>query len=97
MKCPYCKGTGKSNMWINGGCVPCTACKGTGNMEVTNEEWLRTATGEELAEIIYDLLITAKPLSWSNKLHIRVLRDVYEHGNERSTRAIIEWLQEKHE
>lgn len=64
--------------------------------EQTNEEWLRSCSTEELAEIIYDLLITAKPLSWSNKLHIRVLRDVYEHGNERSTMAIIEWLQEKH-
>ena len=52
MICPYCKGTGKSNMWINGGCVPCTACKGTGNMEVTNEEWLRFCSTEELAEFI---------------------------------------------
>ena len=58
MKCPYCKGTGKSNMWINGGNVPCTACKGTGNMEVTNEQWIRLCTTEQLAKEIYECVMT---------------------------------------
>lgn len=55
MRCPYCKGTGKSNMWINGGNVPCYACKGTGDMEVTNEQWLCLLSTEEKAEWILDV------------------------------------------
>ena len=55
MKCPYCKGTGKSNMWINGANVPCNVCKGTGEAEVTNEQWLRQASTEELAEWIVEM------------------------------------------
>ncbi len=63
---------------------------------MTNEEWLWQCTTEQLAEAIYDLLIDRKWGSWSWELNGRVLRDVYEHGNKKSTKAIVEWLKEKH-
>ena len=59
MKCPKCNGYG-----IVGDAVPdilrgrghifssneCDRCHGSGEVEMTNEEWLRTATTEQLAE-----------------------------------------------
>ena len=48
MKCPECGGVGR----IHYGEEWCSACNGTGEIEVTNEEWLRSATTEELAEFI---------------------------------------------
>ena len=67
MKCKYCNGTGISNTCVNGTFKPCSFCDGTGEYEPfdadieldkldsepqTNEEWLRTATTEQLAEFI---------------------------------------------
>ena len=69
MKCKVCGGTGTSNTCVNGTFKPCTFCDGTGEYEPfdadveldklypteqTNEEWLRTATTEQLAEWIAD-------------------------------------------
>ena len=68
MKCKYCNGTGTSNTCVNGTFKPCSFCDGTGEYEPfdadieldkldsepqTNEEWLRSATTEQLAEWIY--------------------------------------------
>jgi hypothetical protein len=54
MKCKYCDGTGKSNMYKDGAFVDCMYCCGTGEMEVemTNEEWIKSANTEQLAEVI---------------------------------------------
>ena len=49
MKCPMCDGTGMCHdeeMRFD-----CPVCHGTGEYFPTNEEWLRTATREELAEV----------------------------------------------
>ena len=47
MKCGYCNGTGKSKYGYN---QPCTHCDGKGFTEpLTNEEWLRQKSVEELA------------------------------------------------
>ena len=69
MKCKVCGGTGTSNTCVNGTFKPCTFCDGTGEYEPfdadieldkldsepqTNEEWLRTATTEQLAEFLAD-------------------------------------------
>lgn len=88
MRCPYCKGTGKSNMWINGGNVPCYACKGTGDMEVTNEQWLCLLSTEEKAE-------------WLSK-HFHCGDCIFEKpmcGGEYDgcKSAFVEWLKEKHD
>lgn len=52
MKCKYCDGTGTSNWCVNGTFINCPHCGGTGEVEQTNEEWLRQANTEELAEFI---------------------------------------------
>ena len=63
MKCPECDGTGKVQKWFYertgfGKCekvcgdVKCEWCNGTGELELTEQEWLQTASTEQLAEWI---------------------------------------------
>ena len=73
MKCKICGGTGTSNTCVNGTFKPCTFCNGTGEYEPfdadveldkldsepqTNEEWLRSCNTEQLAEEIYECVMT---------------------------------------
>ncbi len=55
-KCPTCNGTGKTQMvtLVQGADFPCIECDGTGEIEMTNEYFLRTATTEQLAEFLAD-------------------------------------------
>ena len=60
MKCKHCNGTGKIKMPTFDDAMPileedCGKCHGTGEIEVTNEEYIRTCSTEELAEFIYKL------------------------------------------
>jgi len=66
MKCKHCNGTGKVrgyfyektgvNKWEKvWGDSPCDECGGTGKIQQTNEEWLRSCTTEELVKMILDL------------------------------------------
>ena len=53
MKCPECDGLGffpSSNIVAK----ICPQCNGTGEIEITNEEWLRSATFEEIAGTLYE-------------------------------------------
>ena len=52
--CKACGGSGRTQMvtLVKGADFPCIECNGTGEVEQTNEEWLRTATTEQLAEWI---------------------------------------------
>lgn len=61
MKCPNCNGTGNiaNGMWL------CCECQGTGYIEdempqkmLTNEEYIRTCSTEELAKLIYKIAVT---------------------------------------
>lgn len=62
MKCKNCDGTGKvvnPMMSMNGDEYTgeweqheCEACNGTGKVPMTNEEWLRQCTTEQLAEFL---------------------------------------------
>ena len=59
MKCPCCNGTGRTPMVTivktDSGLpcdFPCIECDGTGEVEMTNEYFLQTATTEQLAEIL---------------------------------------------
>ena len=66
MKCLTCNGTGKERrcfyektgvdkwekVWDD---VPCEECNGTGEIEVTNEEWLEQASTEEKAKLLSKL------------------------------------------
>lgn len=54
MKCPECGGAGFF-FGLNGFINVCLHCDGTGEVEMTNEYFLQTATTEELAEWIVHL------------------------------------------
>ena len=90
MKCPICKGDGTSNICINGTFLPCSYCDGKGTVEeLTNAEWLRQASDEELAEVVYSLV-------WlGNELFDR-LECSGEDSKENDLKIVTEWLQEKH-
>ncbi len=50
MKCPNCNGVPYDEVWT------CEVCNGKGVVEpLTNEEWLRICTTEELAKEIYKI------------------------------------------
>ena len=53
MKCPMCGGDGITDKFTpNVG--RCIKCKGKGEIEVTNEEYIRSCTFDELAGEIYE-------------------------------------------
>lgn len=52
MKCKYCDGTGTSNWCVNGTFINCPHCGGTGEAEMTNEEWFCQKSTEEKAEFL---------------------------------------------
>lgn len=93
MKCPECDGTGKvvhPMMSMNGDEYTgeweqheCEACGGTGEIQQTNEEWLRSATFEELAGAIYE---------WYTLGYTRGKNGV----KLNSITEVVEWLKEKH-
>ena len=55
MKCPMCNGEGSIPYHIADDMFDenvCPMCNGTGKIEQTNEEWLRQANTEQLAEFL---------------------------------------------
>ena len=54
MKCPKCGGTG----WdiVHG--FDCVSCDGKGEITMTNEEYIRQCSTEELAKLIYKIAVT---------------------------------------
>ena len=53
MKCPMCGGDGITDKFTpNVG--RCIKCNGTGEIEVTNEEYFRSCSSDELAGAIYE-------------------------------------------
>ena len=65
MKCKYCDGTGKSKYGYN---QPCTHCDGKGFVEpLTNEEWLKQCTTEQLAEWINNIVDDGIIKAWMIK------------------------------
>ena len=89
MKCPMCEGTGKEFWVIDGVQEECQKCNGTGEIEQTNEEWLRTATTEELAQMLFNAITTSHDFA-EYLMH-------YENQSEQDiTNAIVRWLKEKH-
>ena len=53
MKCKYCNGTGEHINDANR-MTTCEFCGGKGEITLTNEEWLRSCTTEQLAEFLAD-------------------------------------------
>ena len=91
MKCMICNGTGKAlgKRW-NGDeyveeLVNCHGCDGTGEFEMTNEYFLRTATTEQLAEWI------------AHQTMIALLENQNNHSLRMTCPAYwVEWLQQQH-
>ena len=54
MKCPICNGGGRIKSLPSGMPVKCIRCNGTGEVEQTNEEWLKSMNTEQLAEFLAD-------------------------------------------
>ncbi len=105
MKCPKCDGYG-----IIGDAVPdilrgrghifssneCDRCHGSGEVEQTNEEWLRTATTEQLAEFVI------KAMLFYDNAGITVLEAIKNavEDNEKLgsyfMESVVEWLKQPH-
>lgn len=61
MKCPRCNGNGSVPYHIADDLFDetnCPLCGGSGEVEQTNEEYIRTCSTEELAKLIYKIAVT---------------------------------------
>ena len=82
MKCPMCGGDGITDKFTpNVG--RCIKCNGTGEIEVTNEEYIRSCTFEELAGAIYEWYSAGYT---TGRVGLPL----------NSITEIVEWLKEKH-
>ena len=101
MKCKICGGTGTSNTCVNGTFKPCTFCDGTGEYEPfdadieldkldsepqTNEEWLRQASTEELADVLTEIACESYYDGLGEKLPLK-----------HNCKHFMKWLKEKHD
>lgn len=86
MKCDRCNGTGRRMEESDNGIgwipVKCEYCHGTGEVEMTNEYFLQTATTEQLAEVFMRFMFDAD------------FKTRFVSGNFYDEFA--EWLKEKH-
>ena len=91
MKCKCCDGEG----WLQDSCDivwTCSKCNGTGVVEpLTNEEWLRTATTEELAE-----WLAKQKCDGCNDEPYDDKHSTCKYCMTKKMEQIREWLQEKH-
>lgn len=91
MKCTHCNGTGKrfvptnkNAITGNGYTADCLFCNGTGEIEVTNEEWFDTLSTEEKAKAIVCLAHNASALA------------IKYHCADSDVDAIETWLKQPH-
>ena len=84
MKCPKCGGTG----WdiVHG--FDCVSCDGKGEITMTNEEYIRQCSTEELAEWIVKIAFGKE-----FKTHISKIGYANMHSYKTE---VLEWLKEKH-
>ena len=82
--CKACGGSGRTQMvtLVKGVDFPCIECNGSGEVEMTNEEWIRSATTEELVGAIYEW----HSLGYTRHRIGRKLDDAT---------IVLEWLKEK--
>lgn len=85
MKCQRCKGEGKLEYpGFADRYFQCPKCNGTGELEMTNEEYIRSCTFEELAGEIYEWYSAGYT---TGRVGLPL----------NSITGIVEWLKEKHE
>ena len=97
MKCPKCGGDGvitlsktDKNGYFNDAFFmkECPVCHGTGEVEQTNEEWLRSCTTEQLAE---ELLAW-----WFDGANTYSQFGLYKWEIDKAKEKIMEWLKQPH-
>ena len=101
MKCPKCGGTGfvPTNVFGVNGAIKCDFCDGTGvfitnNEEPqTNEEWIKSANTEQLAEVIGNIAKNAYQCGQNGKTNKCVNRN---HCTGYCDYGWGEWLKQPH-
>ena len=96
MKCKHCHGTGKrfvstnkNAITGNGYTADCLYCNGTGEIEMSHKEYIRTCNDEELAKMLYTIGFLDNITD--DVMNIALMQNV-------STEKAFElWLQEKHD
>ena len=89
MKCPRCKGEGKLEYpGFADRYFQCPKCNGTGELEMTNEEYIRTCSTEELTEF---LITVAFEKRFKERIHWRGYANMHSYRTE-----VRQWLKEKH-
>ena len=97
-KCEACCGSGYINFWTDDGHISmrtCRRCDGYGYIKVkpmTNEEYLRSCTTEQLAEFL-NLIIRVGPYENEPK---DFWEHVYGRGGEHGAKSIVTWLKKPH-
>ena len=87
MICPKCHGSGEiKHDWLPN--ETCHNCGGSGYVNMTNEEWLRSATTEQLADVLLE------HFEWG--LSINAEYCFTEKYVEQNREHILEWLKQPH-
>jgi len=96
MKCKVCGGTGVIQGQAPGLVSCCPACDGKGFIELTNEEWLRTATTEQLAEFVIKAMILYDN---STMTVLEAIKNAMKNDVKLSNyfmESLLEWLKQPH-
>ena len=94
MKCPRCKGEGKLEYpGFADRYFQCPKCNGTGELEMTNEEYIRSCSTEELAIMIYG--IAMYDMLYDRIHNAYVLNPCEDDSAE--INEVMKWLKEKHD
>ena len=104
MKCKHCHGTGtrfvptnKNAITGNGYTADCPFCNGTGEIEVTNEEWLCSLSTEEKARFITRYGIRRQVLHSFETVGDSIQKSTDRHlGTTDIYEPIEEWLKQPH-
>ena len=89
MKCPICNGSGIDNRCDR---LSCYECGGSGEIEQTNEEWIRQCTTEELANVL-----AIQKCDGCNDEPYDEEYAVCKYCMETKKRWVLEWLKEVHQ
>ena len=111
MKCKVCGGAGTSNTCVNGTFKPCSFCDGTGEYEpfdldveldkldnesMTNEEWIKSANTEQLAEFVVKAMILYDN---SEMTVLEAIKNAMKNDVKLSNyfmESLLEWLKQPH-
>lgn len=96
MKCPKCKGEGqiikkeKGTIGYIARLGICDKCHGSGEVEMTNEEYIRSCSTEELAKLLYTI-------GFYDNITDHVFNEIAMMQNLPTEQAFEVWLKEKHD